>query len=95
MNKMKNSNCLFCFNDLLNFDDSDIKIILDRIEIHQLAKALKDSTKELQDKFFHNMNEHDLSMLKEDIEWFESIKQIDVKAAQEEIKKVVLQLRQR
>lgn len=90
MKKIENGN--FCFNDLLYFDDLNIQIILKKIEIPLLAKALKDSSKEMQEKFFHNMKELDVSMLKEDIEWFENIQKSDVKNAQEEIKKIILQL---
>lgn len=90
--KKKTINSAFNFNDLLNFDDTDIQAILEKIEIQQLAKALKESNKELQEKFFHNMNEHDLSMLKEDLEWFEDIQKSDIKNAQETIKQIILQL---
>ena len=95
MEKKKIDNSSFCFNDLLYFDDLNIQIILKKIEIQLLAKALKDSSEGMQEKFFHNMNELDVSMLKEDIEWFENIQKSDIIKAQEEIKKIVLQLEEK
>ena len=55
MEKKKIDNSSFCFNDLLYFDDLNIQIILKKIEIQLLAKALKDSSEGMQEKFFHNM----------------------------------------
>ena len=61
--------CLFNFEDLQNVNDRAIQIMLKYSDQQILAKALKGSSTEVQDKIFSNMSKRTACMLKEDLEY--------------------------
>ena len=86
------NHCIFNFEDLTMLDDSSIQKIITNTDQVTQAKALKGTSKELQEKFFRNMPSREASMLKEDMEWMGPVYASDVKAAQAQILKTAFQL---
>lgn len=86
---------IFDFEDLTMLDDRSIQKIITNTDQVTQAKALKGTSKELQEKFFRNMPSREASMLKEDMEWMGPVYSSDVKAAQAQILKTVFQLEKR
>ena len=84
--------CIFNFEDILMLDDRAIQKILQKVDQQTLAKALKGSSTEIQDKFFRNMSHRTASMLKEDMEWMGPVRLTDVENCQNKILKVILRL---
>ncbi len=84
--------CIFDFEDIRKLDDSAIQKIIRNTDQVLLAKALKGTSKKLQEKFSRNMPSREASMLKEDMEWMGPLYAADVKAAQAHILKTVFQL---
>ena len=80
---------MFVFEDILLIDDQGIMEILKRIDKKSLAVALKGSTDELKTKFFRNMSQRAVEMLKEEMEYLGPIRVKDVEKAQHEIVEVV------
>ena len=90
--KKKIEDCLFCFEDFQYIDDRAIQKVLRDSDQQELAKALRDASTEVQDKFFRNMSKREASMLKEDMEWMGPVRAQDVDAAQANLVKIVFQL---
>ena len=86
------NHCIFDFEDLTMLDDRSIQKIITNTDQVTQAKALKGTSKKLQEKFFYNMTSREASMLKEDMEWMGPVYASDVKAAQAQILKTVFQL---
>ncbi len=86
------NHCIFDFEDLTMLDDRSIQKIITNTDQVTLAKALKGTSCELQDKFFRNMTSREASMLKEDMEWMGPVRLKDVEEAQAQILKTVFQL---
>ncbi len=77
--------CIFAFEDLSMLEDRAIQKILHKTGVIDLSKALKGTSKKLQDKFFCNMSKQAETMLKEYMEFMEPVNEADVKAAQTRI----------
>ena len=90
--KEKINKCIFCFDDILMLDERAIQKILQKVDQQTLAKALKGSDPEIQDKFFRNMSSRAASMLKEDMEWMGPVRLTDVENCQAEILKIIFYL---
>lgn len=84
--------CIFDFEDLTMLDDISIQKIITNTDKVTQAKALKGTSKKLQEKFFRNMPSREASMLKEDMEWMGPVFASNVKAAQAKILKTAFQL---
>ena len=84
--------CIFNFDDILMLDDRAIQKILQKVDQQTLAKALKGSDPEIQDKFFRNMCRRTATMLKEDMEWMGPVRLSDVEECQTEILKIIFRL---
>ncbi len=83
---------MFVFEDILLIDDHGIAEILKRIDKKSLAIALKGASDELKEKFFRNMSQRAVEMLKEEMEYMGPIRVKDVEKAQHEIVEVVREL---
>jgi Mg/Co/Ni transporter MgtE len=84
------------FNSVIpELGDREIQRVLREIDSTTLAKALKDSTEETQDKIFRNMSKRAVSMLKEDMEFMGPARKDDIDSAQREIVGIVQQLQYR
>ncbi len=83
---------MFVFEDILLIDDQGIMEILKRVDKKSLSVALKGSTDELKTKFYRNMSQRAVEMLKEEMEYLGPIRVKDVEKAQHEIVEVVRSL---
>ena len=72
--------------------DRAIQKILQKVDQQTLAKALKGSDPEIQDKFFRNMCRRTATMLKEDMEWMGPVRLSDVEECQTEILNIIFRL---
>ena len=86
------NSCLYNFGDLALLDDRDIHKLLRETDFVMLARALKGAAPELQDKFFRNMPQRTATMLKEDMEWMDPVRKIDVEEARTKILKILFDL---
>ena len=84
--------CLFCFDDLQNINNRAIQIMLKYSDQQILAKALKGSSTEVQDKIFRNMSKRTSSMLKEDLEYMGPITFAETEEAKSQILQTLLKL---
>jgi len=80
---------MFVFEDILLIDDQGIAEILKRTDKKTLAIALKGANDELKTKFFRNMSQRAVEMLKEEMEYLGPIRVKDVEKSQHEIVEVV------
>ena len=87
--------CIFCFEDILMLDDRAIQKIIQKVDQQTLAKALKGSAPEIQDKIFRNMTKRDASMLKKDMKWMCPVRLTDVEACQSDILKIIFSLEEK
>lgn len=80
-NKIKN----VIFEDLGNLGDNEIQVILNELEFKTIALALKGTSNTFQEKIFSNLSERGVSMVKEDMEFFDSVQIKDIDDARAEI----------
>ncbi len=83
---------MFVFDDIIMIDDRGVAEILKRVDKKTLAIALKGANEELKNKFFRNMSQRAVEMLKEEMEYMGPVRVRDVEKAQHEIVEVVRQL---
>ena len=80
------------FKDILFLDDRAIQKIMREIDSQELAKALKGTIPEIQEKIFRNMSKRAAEILKEDMEYMGPIRLDDCKESQERIGKIIHRL---
>ena len=85
-------NELWTFSELLLLGDRDIQKVLREVDNGTLAKALKISDFNIQDKIYRNMSKKAAANLREDIEYMEPIRLTDARAAQDEIIRIMARL---
>ena len=85
-------NELWTFSDVLLLGDRDIQKLLREVDNGTLAKALKISDFNIQDKIYRNMSKKTAANLREDIEYMEPIRLIDARTAQDEIIRIMARL---
>ncbi len=83
---------MFVFEDILLIDDQGIMEILKRTDKKTLAIAMKGANEELKTKFFRNMSQRAVEMMKEEMEYLGPIRVKDVEKSQHEIVEVVRSL---
>ena len=83
---------LFVFEDIENLDDRAIQQVLKSIETMDLAFALHSAPAGIQDLIFRNLSERARDSLKEEIDYLQSPKAADTKAAKSRIVAVVREL---
>ena len=85
-------NMMLTFDDLLLIDDLGIREILQRVDKKTLTLALKGTISELQNRFFGNMSQKAVEMMKEEMDYLGQVRIKDVTGAQREIVEVVREL---
>jgi len=83
---------MFVFEDIVLIDDKGIQRILRELDMKELAKALKGTSEEVQNKFFSNMSKRAGAMLKEDMEFMGPVRVKDVEEAQQKIVNIIRNL---
>ena len=83
---------MFTFEDLKRLDDRTLQTILRDVEREKLSIAMKNATPELRDRFFANMSERAVKMLKEDLEGKGPLRLSEVESAQRDILSVAQKL---
>lgn len=78
-------NRMLTFDDLLLLDDIGIREILQRVDKKILTMALKGTMPELQNRFYANMSQRAVEMMKEELDFMGQVKIKDVNNAQREI----------
>lgn len=85
-------NLMVTFEDLLLVDDIGIREILQRVDKKVLGLSLKGTMPELQDRFFSNMSNRAVEMMKEEMDFMGQVKLKEVTEAQREIIEVLREL---
>lgn len=85
---------MFVFEDLINLDDRNLQEVLKEVSKEQLTVALKAAKDEIKEKFFKNMSQRAVDLLKEDIEALGPVKLSEVEKNQQSILKIVQRLSQ-
>ncbi|MFI5304725.1 MAG: flagellar motor switch protein FliG [Nitrospiria bacterium] len=85
---------MFVFEDLVNLDDRNLQEVLKEVSKEQLTVALKAAKDEIKDKFFKNMSQRAVDLLKEDLETLGPVKLSEVEKNQQAILKIVQRLSQ-
>ena len=83
---------MFVFEDLMFVDNAAIITILKDVSTEELKIAFKAASEELKEKFFKNMSERAVAMLKEDIEIMGPVRLKDVEQAQQAIIQIAKRL---
>lgn len=79
-------------NILLDLDDRSIQKWLREVESQDLAKALKGTTTEVQEKIFINMSRRAAAMLREDMEFMGPVRKSDVLETQKKLIEILKRL---
>ena len=79
-------------NVLLELDDRSIQKLLRELEQEDLAKALKGTDTEVQNKIFRNMSQRAATMLREDMEFMGPVRKSDVLETQKKIIEILKRL---
>jgi flagellar motor switch protein FliG len=85
-------NLMLTFEDIMLLDDIGIREILQLVDKKVLALALKGTMVKLQERFFSNMSQRAVEMMKEEMDFMGQVKMRDVTAAQREIVEIMRQL---
>lgn len=85
---------MFVFEDLINLDDRNLQEVLKEVSKEQLTVALKAAKDEVKDKFYKNMSQRAVDLLKEDLEALGPVKLSEVEKNQQAILKIVQRLSQ-
>jgi len=83
---------MFLFEDIMQFDDKTVQLIINEMEKADLVMGLKGVEEELSQKFLGNMSNRAADMLKEDMEALGPVPLKDVKDAQGRIIKKIKEL---
>ncbi|MBX3119384.1 MAG: flagellar motor switch protein FliG [Fimbriimonadaceae bacterium] len=78
-------NMMFVFEDIIQLDDRALQQVLKEVDMKELATALKGTGVEVQNKFYKNMSERAVAMLKEDMEFMGPVRLKIVEEAQQKI----------
>jgi len=83
---------ILTFEDIAQFRDCNILCLLKNIESSQWAVALQEASEELKDRIFANMSKRAVVILKEEIEYLESVPLSGIKQVRREIVNIVRRL---
>ena len=83
---------LFTFEDIIGLSDQAMRRLMQDVDMSALALALRNTKKELQDKFFHNMSKRAAEGLRDDMQFSQKVRVSEVDAKQREIVNTVRQL---
>jgi len=82
----------FVFEDLVLLDDRAIHKVLRRVELTDLATALKGVDEEVREKIFRNLSLHSMEELKEDMGYMGPVRRKDVEKIQDRIVGTILEM---
>lgn len=85
---------MFVFEDLVNLDDRNLQEVLKEVSKEQLTISLKAAKEEVKDKFFKNMSQRAVDLLKDDLDALGPVKLSEVEKNQQAILKIVQRLAQ-
>ena len=85
---------LLTFEDLVNFDDRAIQLVLKEVDVKELTIAMKGTTEELQEKIFRNVSQRVQKMVQDEMECSGPIHKQVVKEAQQHFINIVRRLEQ-
>lgn len=85
-------NLMFVFDDIMTVDEQVIREILKEVDKKVLGMAMKGTTEQLKQRFFKNMSERAVELLKEDMEYMGAVKVKDVEQAQQDIVNIIRRL---
>lgn len=80
---------MFVFDDITLVDDRGFQQVLRRIDVRELATALKATTETVREKVFKNLSERAGEMLKEEMEVLGPVRMKEVEHAQQLLLKIV------
>lgn len=83
---------MFIFEDLIKVDDRGFREILKHVDKQELTLSLRTASEELKEKFFSNMSERAMEMLREDMEIMGPVRISEVEQAQQKILRAARQL---
>ena len=83
---------MFLFEDLPSVDDKGLQKLLRRVDMLELATALKAASDEVKQKVFRNMSERAGEMLAEEIEAIGAVMMKDVREAQQNIANIIREM---
>jgi flagellar motor switch protein FliG len=76
---------MFVFDDLLHVEDSALREIVQRADKKVLTIALKGTSEDIRNRFFHNMSKRAVDMIREEIELLGAVRLREVEKAQQEV----------
>ncbi len=80
---------MFVFDDITLVDDRGFQQVLRRIDVRELAMALKAATETVREKVFKNLSERAGEMLKEEMEVLGPVRMKEVEHAQQLLLKII------
>jgi len=83
---------LFVFEDIVKLPDSSIQRVLREVDPKDLAKAMRGTMEEVQERIFKNMSKRASDMLRDEIKYMGPIRLRDVEESQQKIVQVIRRL---
>lgn len=85
----------FNFKDLASVDDISIQVLIKSLKRTDIATALKETSPEVEQKFFSNMSQNAAEIIREEMDYMGPIRKTEVKEAQENIVRTIHELEQK
>jgi pyrroline-5-carboxylate reductase len=82
----------FTFEDIVLLDDRAIQKALRKIDVANLARALKPVGPEIRDRIFRNMSKRAAELLKEDMEYLGPLRKAEINIARQKVISVIQKL---
>lgn len=83
---------LFVFEDIVKLPDSSIQRVLREVDSKDLAKAMRGTNEDVQERIFKNMSKRASDMLRDEIRYMGPIRLRDVEDSQQKIVQVIRRL---
>jgi len=83
---------LFVFEDIIKLPDSSIQRVLREVDPKDLAKAMKGTNEDVQQRIFKNMSKRASDMLQDEIKYMGPIRLRDVEDSQQKIVQIIRRL---
>jgi len=83
---------MYIFEDITLVDDKGLQKLLRRVEMTEMALALKGASEEVKEKVFKNLSERAGEVLKEEIQILGAVRMKEVEDAQQKITKMIQEL---
>jgi flagellar motor switch protein FliG len=83
---------LFVFEDIVKLPDSSIQRVLREVDPKDLARAMRGTNEEVQERIFKNMSKRASDMLRDEIKYMGPIRLRDVEESQQKIVQIIRRL---